>query len=240
MPICAIGLDPKRKGTVSLDTSAVVQAQGCAVYSNSSHSWSIVSQQNAVLKTGMTCAVGGKQGNFPNFSPQPQSGCPSVPDPLASRPAPAVGACDHSGYVVKTSPTTLQPGVYCGGLTVNGPYTVTLTPGTYVISGGPLLVDGGGTLNGSNVGFYLTGSGATVAFNANSTINLTAPKAGTMAGLLFFEDRTAPSSQLHQVLSNNAQNSTRYDIPVPGSIFCRFERPGSCELGLHCHSLSDA
>ena len=90
------------------------------------------------------------------------------------------------------------------------------------------MVDQGATLNGADVGFFLTkylpglpplpkiapgpgpktngpAPGTTIYFDTNSTINLTAPKTGTLAGLLFFEDRKLPKNQLHQILSNNAQ-----------------------------------
>ncbi len=204
-PICIIGLDPRQKGTISLDTSAVVQAPGCAAYSNSRHPWSITSVANAVLKTALTCAVGGKQGNFPNFSPQPKSGCPAISDPLAARVPPSVGPCTKQNYVASAF-VQLAPGVYCGGLTISGPNAaVTLMSGTYIIKDGPLKVTNGGSLTGTNVGFYLTGTGAVLDFEANSTIGLTAPSIGTMAGMLFFEDRTNSAGALHQVLSNNAQ-----------------------------------
>ena len=203
-PVCLVGLDPSAKGTISLDTSAVVQATGCAAYSNSRDPWSIESVNNAVLKTSLTCAVGGKQGNFPNFTPQPKSGCPAFADPLASRVAPSVGACDYTNLAI-TASNTLSPGVYCGGLTINGPYTVTLNPGVYVMKGGPLAVTNGGAISGQNVGVYLTGAGAILNFGANSTISLTAPKTGIMASLLFFEDRGNASGAKHQILSNHAE-----------------------------------
>ena len=204
VPICIIGLDARRKGTLSLDTNAVVQANACAAYSNSNHPWSISAVDSAILKTGLTCAVGGKHGNFPNFAPQPKSGCPPIHDPLLARAAPSVGPCDHTNFTATTN-TTLQPGVYCGGLKISGPYTVSLASGTYILTNGPLLVEKGGSLSGVNVGFYLSGTGAVINFQAASTISLTAPKIGIMAGLLFFEDRSSPAGQLHQVLSNNAQ-----------------------------------
>ena len=101
-PLCALALDPKVQGAVTLDTSAVVDARGCEVYSDSKSNLSINADQSAILKTAYTCAVGGKKGNFPNFAPQPKSGCPSVADPLASRPQPSVGLlCDQLNFGCK-------------------------------------------------------------------------------------------------------------------------------------------
>ena len=228
-PICAIALDGKVSGAVTLDTSAVVDARGCAVYSNSKNDWSIYADQSAVLQTIYTCAVGGKKGYFPNFNPQPKTGCPPIADPLASRPAPTIPySCLATDLVVSNSTVTLNPGAYCGGLKITAGAQVTLNPGEYVISGGPLVVDQGASLTGINVGFYLTkyakawpplpksgpgpgpatsgpAPGTTIYFAQNSTISLTAPTSGALAGLLFFEDPTLPKNQLHQILSNNAQ-----------------------------------
>lgn len=228
-PICAIALDDKVSGAVTLDTSAVVDARGCAVYSNSKNNWSIYADQSAVLKTIYTCAVGGKKGYFPNFNPQPKTGCPPIADPLASRPAPTIPySCLATNLVVSNTTVTLNPGAYCGGLKITVGARVTLNPGEYIISGGPIVVDQGGSLTGINVGFYLTkyakawpplpksdpgpgpatsgpAPGTTIYFAQSSTISLTAPTSGALAGLLFFEDPTLPKNQLHQILSNNAQ-----------------------------------
>lgn len=251
-PLCALALDPGVKGAVTLDTSAVVDAHGCEVYSNSKNDLSIFADQSAILKSVFTCAVGGKKGNFPNFAPQPKTGCPSVSDPLASRPQPTASlVCDQINFVANTS-VTLMPGTYCGGLKATAGAVVNLQPGIYVISGGPLVVDQGAALNGTNVGFFLTkylpglpplpkldpgpgpktsgpSPGTTIYFDTNSTINLTAPKTGTMAGLLFFEDRKLPKNQLHQILSNNAQTLLGTIYLPQGRLFIGSTAPVSAD-----------
>ncbi len=237
IPICAIALDPGIQGAVTLDTSAIVDAKNCAVYSNSKNSLSINADQNSILKSGLTCAVGGKAGSFPNFSPQPKTGCPAISDPLAAIPAPNTqAACDFTSPLNSAGPGLhlLMPGRYCGGLKVLSGQTASLAPGIYVIDGGPLEINNGATLTGQNVGFFLTdsktsapapkapkpgpgpgpavagpASGTTIYFAPSSSISLTAPKAGSdMAGLLFFEDRKLPANQLHQIMSNQAQTLT--------------------------------
>ncbi|WP_018262924.1 TadE/TadG family type IV pilus assembly protein [Methylobacterium sp. WSM2598] len=70
-----------------------------------------------------------------------------------------------------------------------------------------------GILTGTNVGFYFTGKvppdqdGAVrpVQFMPRSTVSLTAGKTGSMAGLLFFEDRDAPPGRQFAVLSDSAR-----------------------------------
>lgn len=100
---------------------------------------------------------------------------------------------------------TLNPGVYCGGITVGALANVELNPGTYVIKDGPLLVGIGGKVSGENVSFYLTGADSTFFFGPEAVLSLTAPKVGPLAGILFFEDRSAPEGRIHRILSDDAR-----------------------------------
>ena len=82
---------------------------------------------------------------------------------------------------------------------------VTLAEGIYVIKDGPLLVLDSASLTGDGLGFYLTGKGSTAWFTAKTTIALSAPVDGLLAGLLFFEDRNAAGIRIHRIASNNAR-----------------------------------
>lgn len=99
----------------------------------------------------------------------------------------------------------LDPGVYCGGLTIGALANAQLNPGIYIIKGGPLNVGLGGKLSGENVSFYLVGDDATFYFGPEAVISLTAPKDGPLAGILFFEDRNAPADRTHYILSDDAR-----------------------------------
>jgi hypothetical protein len=118
---------------------------------------------------------------------------------------------------IVTGKTTLEPGTYCGGINIIGG-EVTLKPGTYVLNNGGLNVMSGGKLMGENVGFYLTGALglSTVQFAPSSTISLTAPRTGDMAGMLFFEDRRVLLKFPHIIASNNARNLVG-TIYLPGN-----------------------
>ena len=61
-------------------------------------------------------------------------------------------------------------------------------------------------LTGANVAFYFTGSKAQLLFDVQSSIDLTAPRDGLMAGLLMFEARNQPKTGLHKILSDDARN----------------------------------
>ncbi len=86
----------------------------------------------------------------------------------------------------------LEPGTYCGGVYVMGNAQVTLKPGIYVFMNGPCSSPtpppSAGRMSGS------TSRAATgLLFNKGTTISLTAPTSGVMAGLLMMEDRNAGS-----------------------------------------------
>ena len=55
---------------------------------------------------------------------------------------------------------------------------------------GPLVVDSKASLSGTDVGFYFTGSKGGLLFDQKTTISLSAPTTGVMAGLLMMEERT--------------------------------------------------
>ena len=207
--VCMIGLDQKSVATLNMMNKARLSATKCAVYSNSLSSKSFWLHDTARVAADLVCISGGLQGPVEAFTQsKPVLDCPAIDDPLRDRPKPAMASqarCDYSNETVTFNKTvTLQPGVYCGGITVAGGHA-TLAPGIYVIRGGPLFI-AGGTLEGTNVGFFLTGSASTVNFGANSHVSLTAPKTGDLAGLLFFEDRDTSFSTFHQISSNDARS----------------------------------
>jgi Flp pilus assembly protein TadG len=212
--VCLIGLDDRLKGTVHLKTSARITAPGCGLYDNSRDREGLIGDDNASVTAALVCSAGGfKEGSAGvTFSPRPLTDCPPIGDPLSSRPAPTYpSACspvrEIRGVTVPpraldpiTSLVTpgamkldsgsgvdLSPGLYCHGLKIHGGATVRLQPGIYAFRG-PLIVDGS-TLRGEGVGLYFEGDRASLLFDHDSSVSLTAPKSGDMAGLLMFEER---------------------------------------------------
>jgi Flp pilus assembly protein TadG len=204
---CVIGLNTIEDKTVHADDASRLTGQGCGIFSNSTAEASIMVDKSAQVNAQLICSAGGANVKMKgNVSPDVTEDCPAMDDPLASRPAPAVGACDFTNHTLSLpSLYKLKPGVYCGGLTINAAAVVELDEGTYVIKDGPLTVTGAAIVKGVNVGFYLTGTNARFEFGPLSTISFEAPKMGPMAGLLFFEDRSN-SATTHIIKSNNARN----------------------------------
>lgn len=202
--VCVIGLDESASNTVYLTDKANMTANNCAVYSNSAASDALEAGSNAFLKSSLTCTAGGYVGSAGSFDPQPVTDCPRISDPLAGRTPPPVGSCDYYKLNISSHTVTLNPGVYCNGLDISKGSNVTLNPGVYIIKKGALTVDGASSLDGTHVGFYLT-ENASFSFTKDSTINLSAPKDGELAGLLFFEDRGNNPGLNNKITSDNAR-----------------------------------
>jgi len=204
---CVIGLSKILPAGVQLWSNASLTADGCDVYSNTELPTGLVVSDNAVLKADFICTSGGYVAAGPKMvDPKPITDCPAFEDPLSSRKAPKIGSCDHLATVILNQTRTLDPGVYCGGLVILGNSKVTLNPGIYIINNGAFTVGGSATMTGENVGFYLAGLATLMLFDSDSTVDLTAPKSGPLAGILFFEDRSAPPLRVHRIGSNNARN----------------------------------
>lgn len=205
LPLCVVGLDPTQGSTVSVDV-ATINAQGCQILSDATATDSVSATNSARINSGRLCSSGGARNDGTAiYSPAPQTDCPPLNDPLATRAAPTVGSCLLTNLVI-TNAIVLIPGTYCGGLKVATGGSVFMLPGTYVIKDGPLTVTGGATLQGNDVSIYLSSDDSTLDIKNNSTINLAAPATGPMAGILIFESRSAPLYRNHNFQSRNAPN----------------------------------
>lgn len=221
---CVVGLMPPQtfaKASIHMDNKSVLKADRCSVYSNSTSSAGLRADGNAQMNAQSICSAGGviKFGTA-DFSPDPITDCPKIDDPLEDRMPPSYFGCSATNLAI-TEDTVLDAGVYCGGLTVSNNATVTLNPGVYVIKDGPLIVSDASSFTGTGVSFFLTGPDSIFDFQADTTIDLSATESGSMAGLLFFEDRNVPYSfsfnpftmksssddfRMHRISSNDARN----------------------------------
>jgi hypothetical protein len=195
MPLCLLALDRSAPATIDLEESSLMTATGCMVYSNSKHRSGLQAKDSAMVRAGLICSAGGApRGGSADLTPRPETDCPQLDDPLRSRSAPAIGACQHDDMVASGGAQTLQPGVYCHGLKITNGAEVTLAKGIYIIKDGPLIVDRGASISGDDVSIVLTGRKANLVFDADSTINLTASRDGPLAGLLIFDDPSGASA----------------------------------------------
>ncbi len=196
---CIYVLNTTATSALLINGSDVITGD-CGIYVNSNASnYATVVNGSNTISVSQFQIVGALSNNGSNsISPTPTTGASAVADPLASVPAPTYSnTCGYTNYALNSSGTAnLSPGVYCGGITINGSYTVNFAAGTYILLGGGFNHNGSSILNGSGVFFYntydATHAVAPVTFNGSATINFSAPTSGTYKGILFFGDRTIP------------------------------------------------
>ncbi|MGB8313531.1 MAG: TadE/TadG family type IV pilus assembly protein [Aestuariivirga sp.] len=206
--ICVLALDSAGTKAIHLDKIAKLQANDCAVYSNSTDAQGIRLDLDSSIAASLVCSAGGVKARTTAVKPMPTTDCPAIPDPLASRATPIPGSCDQSGLIIASGNRNLAPGTYCGGLQIKGTATVTFAPGTYIIKNGKFLVANTAKITGQHVGFYLLGNASVIDFKDQASISLTGAIDGDMAGLLFFEDRAAPINRQHHIQSTKVTELT--------------------------------
>jgi Flp pilus assembly protein TadG len=137
-----------------------------------------------------------------------KTGQAATVNPYAGVTIPSVGTCLHgtstSSQAWDVSTTqTIQPGTYCGGLTISAG-TVTMASGTYIINGGYFSVTGGTLTNAAGgVTIVLTGSGSDYAYSTitGGTTTLNALTTGATAGMLIFQNPADPTTATNNTSS---------------------------------------
>jgi Flp pilus assembly protein TadG len=191
--LCLFSLNSTAQSVVNEIGGASLYAPKCIVQVNSNSNKAVTLSGSATLASGENCFVGGAttSGNA-TITPSPDAICQPKSDPFRNQAVPAVGACDYTNMQVNTT-TTLQPGVYCGGLGISGG-NVTFAPGLYIIKNGQLSSSGNGSVTGNGVSFYLTGSGAGVSTSGGTGWHIVASSTGTLKGFVFFLDPFAAAA----------------------------------------------
>jgi Putative Flp pilus-assembly TadE/G-like len=146
-----------------------------------------------------TCGIS-KSGSGGFGSTTINTGIATFSDPLAAVQPPPLGTCKAAVNDGSSSPLSLSPGTYCGGIKVSGSGSVTFSPGVYILDGGGLTLTGSGAVTGSGVMFYNTFDSThpfapvDITSGSSSPTTLSAPSSGPYQGLLIFESRSAPAS----------------------------------------------
>lgn len=187
---CVISLNATAQKALAMSGSAAVNAPNCTVQVNSNNTDAVDMSGSTKITSAENCFVGHlKTYSSLSVSPSPDAVCTPWSDPFASMTKPTVGSCDHTNYSAAAG-ENLQPGVYCGGLTISSK-TVSFAPGLFIIKDGDLNASGTSRLTGTGVSFFLTGNGAGVTTSGGSTYRLTAMSTGPLASFVFYLD---PSS----------------------------------------------
>ena len=196
-PTCVYALAASGASSVATGTSANLQMPNCGAFVHSSDAAAFNVITGSTFAASYIDVVGGKVGGG-MVTPVPMVQVAGIGDPLAALPAPVPGACNYIDYTNSgNQDVTLNPGVYCGGITIKLKPVVTFNPGVYYLVGGGLKSGAGySSFIGSNVTFYNTYNGTyaygPILIGENGPLfQLSAPTSGPLKGVLFFQDRTA-------------------------------------------------
>ena len=152
--------------------NGIIQANGCSVFSNSTHTNSIFVNPNnrASLTAAKVFSAGGAGGA--QSTPPAITNAPAIDDPFGTKPQPATpvlpGTCTGQPALTLTGAFPSQPaGNYCGTVSISGAATVTFLNGTYYFHQAVTIA------NTSTVRFspgtYVFRRGLTISDGANVT-----------------------------------------------------------------------
>ena len=197
---CVYTLNPS--GTdISITNGATVQMSECALYGASSSSSALLMNGNGVLNAGGVNLVGGYSiTNGASSTVTPTTGIAPISDPLGFLPKPTfnAGSClADPNYGYGPHSVSAGGGTVCyNGFHTAGGGTETFASGLYIINGA-FSVQGGSTISGTGVTFYLP-PGASFYLSNGSIFNFTAPTSGAYNGVLFYQDRANSNAATFQ------------------------------------------
>ncbi|HEX9494254.1 MAG TPA: pilus assembly protein TadG-related protein, partial [Candidatus Limnocylindria bacterium] len=148
-----MAISPSATNAFQVNNSADVTVTGGSVQVNSSAATAATKSGAGQLNlTGGTAKSVGGQTGFSSWT----TGQASQPDPLSGFLRPSTIGVTTYGAQNLTTTTTLQPGIYSGGINISGNGTITFAAGTFILAGGGLSVTGTPRLVGTGVTFFNT------------------------------------------------------------------------------------
>jgi len=205
---CMLALNKTAAGAVTVQGSAKVTLKNCSLYDNSNSGSALTVGGSGSLSAYTVGVVGGTSGNGISATNGIRTGVAAATDPYASTSFGSFSGCKEHNFKANKS-VTIDPGVYCSGISVTAGATLTLNPGVYYIDRGDLSVVGNATITGTGVTLVFTSSTgsdwATASIGSNAVVNLTAPTSGATAGIVLFADRNMPSGTAFKLTGGGTQ-----------------------------------
>jgi hypothetical protein len=215
-PSCIYIMDPSSSGTLSTNGTSGIASSSCGININSSSSSALSMVGTGTINAYFVKIVGsysiGNNNTVTTNSGHIQTGATAVADPLGAYNVPTYSSCNYNNTSISSNGnTTLNPGVYCGGISITGSGTTTLNPGNYIIDGGSFSAAGSAVVVANNVTLFLNkqlgSSYATISLAGGGSRTITAPTTGAYANIAIFQSRSAPSNT-NSVVGSGTMNVT--------------------------------
>jgi hypothetical protein len=223
---CVLALSTTASRALNITGSTTINAPGCTLASNSTASDAVKLGGSASLAArsiataGEIVVSGSISVDEPMLDHQP-----AVADPYADLEVPPVGACTANNFKVTGSgDVTINPGVYCGGISMSGSGTLYLNKGTYILNKGDFSMTGSGRIRCGNctsptdgVTIILTatsGQVGSVSIAGSGDVELSAPsdEGNPYQGIVFFQDPKATAG-------NDAKFNGGSAMKISGGIY---------------------
>jgi hypothetical protein len=207
---CVLALDPTANAAINNQGNPNIDMEACVLAANSTSSSAIALSGSAFMNADSLWTAGnitvGASVTLTLEDPPTVNAWP-IPDPYADVLIPSFGACQYNNTSFNNVTLTINPGVYCDGINFGANANITLNPGTYFINEGDINIAATARLRcscpdaGDGVTFVLTaaapGQIGTIVINGGADVLLNAPTSDSdpFKGILFYQDRRAPSGQ---------------------------------------------
>jgi hypothetical protein len=236
---CILATNSSAAKSLWIAGNASLTMDNCSLASDSTSSESIVFQGNSGTVVPSVWSAGGISSNGgATFPDSLHTYAWTVQDPYAALSNPVLpGACNagNTNYKgnnlnLKNTTITLDPGMYCKGLSIGTGATVTLKPGTYYINEGDFTVGTSSAVvtckcegidpsapAGSGVTIVLTSATGTAAGNVKitgGTVTLRAPSVASPTaqypypGMLFYKDRRTTTTSDDKLTGGSTMSLT--------------------------------
>ncbi|HET6574217.1 MAG TPA: pilus assembly protein TadG-related protein [Fimbriiglobus sp.] len=193
-------LDPNDKDALGIGGGGTVTVLNSSIQVNSSDPEATIANGGGTMYSEIDTSI---TGGFVtpgggSFSGGPlYTGTEPIPDPLAFVPAPNI-----ADYQVRSTKKlsysqaetiTIMPGVYYGGISIQGQANIVMLPGIYYMYGGGFNFSGQGSLTGNGVMIYNDPQSTSDVISISGTnavnITLSPPTSGPYQGFLFWQAR---------------------------------------------------
>ncbi len=192
---CLMTLASSMPGAINITGNGTISAPNCGIFVNSTSATALRITGNVNINAHPIRVVGGYSvNNNANVSPI-TTDTPVAVDPFAGMTMPTFSSCTYVNYKKSGGGAiTLNPGTYCGGISITGNHSVTFNSGMYVLYGGGMtLASNISPITGNNVTFYNSGNGTSypyggISLSGGGVSTLSAPTTGTYAGMLVMQN----------------------------------------------------
>jgi hypothetical protein len=203
-------LDPTGSGALTAGGNATMTVtNGPVIVDSSSATGGVTSGNHATVTASQGFYFAGNPGtNSPNFKGPISSGQTPTSDPLSylTPPNPNSLTLQSNSALSVTSTSTLNPGVYKGGISISGnsSVTVTMNPGIYYMQGGGFSVTGQASVtdNGKGVMIFNNNGGGTIQIIGQGAVTLSPVTIAPYQGITIFQD---PSSNAPITIAGNGR-----------------------------------